>query len=67
MAKLFVWLYALAGTGYFLMYLEGFDVVQRHAVRLLWVLMVIAPAVLVLLIAWPIAKRLIVLLDGRRA
>lgn len=58
LAKVALWIYAITGSLYFLMHTFGNDVVEKYAVGPLWLLMMIAPAVLWLLIIYPIVIRL---------
>ncbi|WP_192888357.1 hypothetical protein [Paracidovorax avenae] len=55
--KVIVWIYAVVGTLYFLLYSAGIEVVERYAVGPLWLLMVAAPVLLLLLVFLPIALR----------
>ncbi len=55
--KLFLWLYAIAGTLYFVLYATGFEPVVKYAVGPLWLIMMIAPAMFALLLMWPIIRR----------
>ncbi|WP_454909819.1 hypothetical protein [Variovorax gossypii] len=55
--KISLWIYAVTGTLYFLLYAGGTDVVVRHATGLFWILMMASPAVLSVLVFYPIAKR----------
>lgn len=55
--KLALWVYAVTGTMYFLMYTAENELVLRHAVGGAWLLMMVAPLVLAVLITYPIAKR----------
>lgn len=56
--KFFLWIYAIVGSLYFVMYSLGVDVVARYAVGPLWLMMTAAPVVLGLLVLFPIAQRL---------
>lgn len=58
MFKVLLWLYAVVGTGYFVLYSIGQEIVVRYAVGPLWLMMMAAPVILGLLIFLPIANRL---------
>lgn len=55
--KVALWIYAITGTLYFFLYSAESEVVVRHATGLLWLLMMAAPAVLGVLVCFPLAKR----------
>lgn len=56
--KVFLWIYAVVGSTYCMMYSAGAEVVVRYAVGPLWLMMMIAPVILGLLILLPFAQRL---------
>lgn len=60
--KVFLWIYAITGTVYFMGYQMGSDIVVKYAVGPMWLLMMVAPVVLMLLIVLPflgpVAQRL---------
>ncbi len=58
MIKYFLWLYAVFGTAYFLLYSTGVEVVVRYAVGPLWLMMMAAPVILSFLITLTLAGRL---------
>ncbi|PHV19179.1 hypothetical protein CSQ92_27790 [Janthinobacterium sp. BJB446] len=47
--KVFLWLYAVVGTLYYLLYLTGAPIIVKYAVGPLWLMMATAPVVLALL------------------
>ena len=49
--KVILWIYSVIGNVYFLMYLAGNEVVVKYAVGLFWLLMMVAPVVLLTLVA----------------
>ena len=55
--KAVLWLFAVVGTLYFLMYSTGTEVVIRYAVGPFMLAMFVAPLVLGLLILWSFARR----------
>lgn len=55
--KIFLWIYAIVGTMYLVMYSTGFEPVVKYAVGPLWLLMMAAPAVIALLVILPFLKR----------
>lgn len=57
MGKISLWIYALCGSGYWLMSKFDGGTIDRYAVGPLWLLMAASPVVLTALIAWPFASR----------
>lgn len=55
--KILLWIYAVCGSGYFMMYLGGAEAVVRYATGPLWLMMMLAPVTLGLLVLLPIARR----------
>lgn len=53
-----LWIYAVVGSLYFMMYSAGVDVVVRYAVGPLWLMMMVAPVILGLLVFFLITQRL---------
>lgn len=56
--KVFLWIYAVVGSLYFMLYSVGTEVVVRHVSGPLWVMMMAAPIVLGLLVFFAISQRL---------
>lgn len=56
--KIIMWVFAVVGNLYFLMYMAGEEVVVQYAVGPLWFLMMLAPFVLAALVLMPLAKHL---------
>ena len=56
--KTILWIYAVTGSLYLLMYAAGSEVVVRFAIGPLWAAMMAAPVVLCLLLLSPLARRL---------
>ena len=56
--KLLLWIYSVIGNLYFLMYFTGNEAVVKYAVGPFWLLMMVAPIVLLALVVLPIAGRL---------
>ncbi len=59
MGKVALWVYAICGSGYWLM--SNFDdgTIARYAVGPLWLVMVASPVVLTALVVWPLASRIL--------
>jgi len=55
--KMLLWVYAVVGTLYSMMFLAEVETVVRYAVGPLWLMMMAAPCVLGLLVIFPIAWR----------
>lgn len=53
----FIWIYALIGTGYFVIYEAGIDIIVKYAVGPMWLAMVFAPVTLAGLIFLPFLVR----------
>lgn len=56
--KVLLWIYAVCGSTYFLMYSAGAEAVVRYAVGPLWLMMIAAPVTLGLLVLLAIARRM---------
>lgn len=56
--KIALWVYAIGGSFYAMMYLIGTEVVVRYAVGPLWLLMMAAPVTLLFLVALPVMWRI---------
>lgn len=56
--KIILWIYAVLGNFYFLMYITGNEIVEKYAVGPFWLLMIVAPVVLLMLVGLPVASRL---------
>ena len=56
--KIILWVYSVIGSLYFLMYFAGNEAVVKYAVGLFWLLMMVAPVVLLTLVVLPLVGRL---------
>ena len=56
--KIILWIYSVIGSLYCLMYLAGNEAVVKYAVGPFWLLMMVAPVVLLTLVVLPMAGRL---------
>lgn len=56
--KIVLWVYAIVGSLYAVMYLTGTEVVVRYAVGPMWLIMMAAPVTLFLLTALPVMRRM---------
>lgn len=56
--KIILWIYTIVGNLYFLLYISGAEIVEKYAVGPLWLLMIVAPIILLVLVTLFVARRI---------